>query len=187
MRRSVCLIVAVLCMASTASAAESAPNPHSLRAGFGMDFGVPSGVALGLVVHPKVDWVSIQLSLTHNVLAFGGRLSVKLDPLALKPDLPIGLFADFQGGLTGQGKIPSMDDYPSVGYSYLNLYGGLRLGKPNGFHWFFESGPSYIYAATEGFQAFADKKGSKGLTVSNPTVSAWVTPTFVTGFEVVWN
>jgi len=183
------LIVATTLMfvAGTASAVEPAPpNPHPFRMGFGMDVGVPSGAALGLVVHPKVDWVSAQLSLTHNVLALGGRLSVKLDPFALKPDLPIGLFADFQGGLTGQGNIPSMNDYPSVGYSYLNLYGGLRLGKPNGFHWNFEAGPSYIYATTEGFQAFADKKGSKGLAVSNPTVSAWVTPTFVTGFEVVW-
>lgn len=176
------MTLALLCFSVSASAEET---KHPVRVGFGMDLGVPSGVALGVVVHPKIDWLSAQASLTHNVLNFGGRLSVKLDPLALKPNLPIGLFFDAQGGFAAQGNIPGHSDLPSLGYDYLNLYGGLRLGKPNGFHWNFEVGPTYLHASTDNFQAVL-KSGTPGLSVGNPTVNGWVTPTFVTGFEVVW-
>jgi hypothetical protein len=187
MKRTASMIPAALIMSIAPSAmADSEPPPHPLRVGFGMDIGVPSGAALGIVVHPKIDTVTVQLALTYNAMAFGGRASVKLDPLALFPNVPIALFADVQGGLTGQGKVPTLSDYPSLGYGYLNFYGGLRLGKPNGFHWNFEAGPSYIHATTDGFQAYASKNVSNKLTVSNPTVSAWVTPTFVTGFQICW-
>lgn len=177
------MTAALLCFSLNASAEES---KHPLRVGFGMDLGVPSGAALGVVVHPKVDWASVQLSLTHNVLAFGGRASLKLDPLALKPNLPIGLFADVQGGFAAQGNIPGHSDLPSVGYDYLNLYGGLRLGKPNGFHWNFEVGPTYMHISTDNFQSALKSGNVPGLSVGNPTVNGWLIPTFVTGFEVVW-
>jgi hypothetical protein len=179
------MLVALMSVTGLAMADEPAPNPHPLRVGFGMDLGLPSGVALGVVVHPKIDWVSASVALTHNVLAFGGRASVKLDPLALLPKVPVGLFADFQGGFAGQGAIPGHADLPTVGYDYFNMYGGLRLGRPNGFHWNFEVGPTYLHVATENFQHLVASK-TQGLTVGNPTVNGWVTPTFVTGFEVVW-
>jgi hypothetical protein len=177
----IAVTVALLSVSSIASADEA---KHPLRIGFGGDIGVPSGFALGVVVHPKIDWVSAQLSLTHNTINFGGRMSVKLDPLALLPKVPIGLFADFQGGIAGRGNVPGTTDLPPVGYNYLNFYGGLRLGKPNGFHWNFEVGPSYVVATTKDFQSVLSKSGN--LTVSDPTVSAWLIPTFVTGFEVVF-
>jgi len=162
-----------------------AEDKHPLRVGFGMDVGVPSGAALGVVVHPKVDWVSAQLSLTHNVLNFGGRLAVKLDPMALKPNLPVGVFFDTQGGFAANGTIPGHSDLPGLGYDYLNLYGGLRLGKPNGFHWNLEVGPTYMHISTSNFQSVVGS-APKTLTLGNPTVNGWLVPTFVTGFEVVW-
>ena len=176
------IVVALLCVTGTALGDE--PSPHPLRVGFGMDLGVPSGIALGVVVHPKIDWVSTELSLTHNVLAFGGRLSVKLDPIALKPNFPIALFADFQGGFAGNGSIPGHSDLPTLGYDYLNIYGGLRLGRPNGFHWNIEVGPTYMHVASGNFQSVVGN--TSGLTVGNPTVNGWIVPTFTTGFEVVW-
>ncbi len=190
MRKSIVITVALaaLCISATASAEEKQENAHPFRVGFGMDLGVPSGAALGLVVHPKVDWASVQLSLTHNVLNFGGRASLKLDPMALinRGNLPIGLFADAQGGFAAQGTIPGHSDLPSLGYDYLNLYGGLRLGKPNGFHWNFEVGPTYMHINTDNFQAVLKNGNVPGLSVGNPTVNGWLVPTFVTGFEVVW-
>lgn len=178
------LVLAVVSTSFSVSATE--PVPHPLRLGFGIDIGAPSGVALGLVVHPKIDWVSAQLSVTHNAINFGGRGSVKLDPLAIFPNLPIGLFGDLQAGIAGRGNVPSVSEAPPLGYNYVNLYGGLRLGKPNGFHWNFEAGPSYLVAKTSDFQGFVSKNTSGDVRVSNPTVSAWITPTFITGFEVVW-
>ncbi len=173
------LTAVLLCISATSSATE-----HPLRIGFGADLGAPSGLAVGAVVHPKIDWVSVQASLTHNYLAFGGRLSVKVDPLALKPNLPIGLFADLQSGFATPGKVPGYESYPPVGYQYVNTYLGLRLGKPNNFHWLFEVGPTYITSSLEAYKILIPSK--KGLTVGNPTVSAWITPTFSTGFEVVF-
>lgn len=162
----------------------SGADEHPLRLGFGADLGVPSGVAVGAVVHPKIDWASAQLSLTHNAINFGGRLSVKLDPLALRPNLPIGVFFDIQGGIAGHGNIPGTTGLPPVGYDYFNFYGGLRLGKPNGFHWNIEVGPTYMVAHTNNFQNYIGEV--KNLTVSDPVVKAWLIPTFVTGFEVVF-
>jgi len=49
---------------------------HPVRVGFGVDLGVPSGFAVGLIVHPRVDWVSLQASFTETYFAPGGRLSV---------------------------------------------------------------------------------------------------------------
>ncbi len=182
------IAVALMCVSASASADPLFGGDHPLRLGFGMDVGVPSGASLGLVVHPKQDWISVQPSLTYNGLAFGGRLALKLDPMALinKGNLPIGLFADAQGGFAGTGTIPGHSDLPGIGYDYLNLYGGLRLGKPNGFHWNFEVGPTYLHATTDNFQAVLKNTNTSGLTVGNPTVNGWVIPTFVTGFEVVW-
>lgn len=177
--------VALLCASATASADPLFGGNHPLRLGFGADVGVPSGASLGLVVHPKLDWVSVSPSLTYNGLAFGGRLALKLDPMALATRLPIGLFADVQGGFAGQGNIPGHSDLPSVGYDYLNLYGGLRLGRPNGFHWNFEVGPTYMHVNTNNFQSVLSSAPA-GLTIGNPTVNGWLVPTFVTGFEVVW-
>lgn len=180
-------ILAFVCASMFASAAANAEDgKHPLRVGFGMDVGVPSGAALGLVVHPKIDWVSAQVSLTHNAIAFGGRGSIKFDPLALLPKVPIGLFADFQGGFAGTGNVPGTTDLPSVGYKYFNMYGGLRLGKPNGFNWNFEVGPSYLVLSTKDFNSFVNKNGTNNVTVSEPKISLWLTPTFSTGFQVVF-
>lgn len=188
MRRNVflALTAALVCVGATASADPVFGGDHPLRLGFGMDIGVPSGGALGLVVHPKLDWVSASAAVTYNGLAPGGRLAVKLDPLALLPNCWVGLFADLQGGFAGQGTIPGHSDLPSVGYDYFNAYGGLRLGKPNGFHWNFEVGPTYMHVATSNFQSVLSNTGASSLVVGNPTVDGWFVPTFMTGFEVVW-
>lgn len=159
----------------------SVASAQTFRAGFGMDLGVPSGASVGLVVHPWEDVLTVQPSLTYNALAFGGRVSLKLDPMALAKNLPVGLFVDGQGGFAEQGNIPGKS--ASLGYDYVNIYGGLRLGKPNGFHWNFEAGPTYLNATTGNFQSLFT---TSGVGVGNPKVSGWVAPTFVTGFEVVW-
>lgn len=185
MRRIFFAVTALSLMCVSASA--SAEDKHPFRVGFGMDVGVPSGAAVGLVVHPKTDVLSLQLSVTYNALNLGERLSVKVDPFGLLPNCPIGLFVDVQGGWALNGTIPGHSELPGIGYHYANFYGGLRFGKPNGFHWNLEVGPTYMQVNTSGFQdALNSLSAPKGLTIGNPTVTGWVMPTFVTGFEVVW-
>jgi hypothetical protein len=176
--------VALLCMSANALAQEQ----HPLRLGFGMDLGVPSGITLGLVIHPTVDWLSIQTSLSFNGLAPGMRLGVKLDPVAhVLPDSVLGLLLEVQGGFACYGTIPGhASDMPTIGYEYVNLYGGVRFGKVNRFHWIFEVGPSHVNFNIMNFSNFMNSQF--GLTTaagSTPTVNGWI-PTFITGFEVVW-
>jgi hypothetical protein len=151
-----------------------------------MDLGLPSGVALGFVLNPKLDWLRLQASLTYDYLSFGGRGSVQLDPLALLPNLPIGLFADIQGGFQPMATIPGHSDLPGVGIDYLNSYLGLRLGKPNNFHWNIEGGYTRLHVSTSNFQSVVNQAGSpSGLVIGNPTLDGWV-PTAETGFTIVW-
>lgn len=164
----------------------SVATPHPFRIGFGADVGVPSGAQVGVVVNPFIDWARVEVSLGYNYLSFGGRASLQLDPMALLPNLPVGLFADVQAGFFPTSAVPGHSDLPKVGYDYLNLYGGLRLGKPNGFHWNLEVGPTYMHANTSNFQSILSKTGSSGLTVGNPSANIWLVPTFVTGFTVVF-
>lgn len=163
-----------------------AADDHPFRLGFGMDVGVPSGGAVGVVVNPKLDWVRLQASLTYDYLAFGGRGSLQLDPFALLPNCPIGLFADVQGGFQPTATIPGHSDLPGIGFDYLNTYAGLRLGKPNGFHWNFEAGPTYMHISTSNFQSVLSGTNVGQLKLGNPTVDGWMVPTFKTGFTMVW-
>lgn len=159
---------------------------HPFRIGFGLDAGVPSGLGIGVVVHPKADWISAEASFTF-ALAPGGRLALQLDPIAAAaPKLPIGLFADVQGGFAQQGNIPGQANFPMVGYDYFNTYLGLRLGKASGFQWVLEGGPTYIHINTNNFQSFVNQQSNVGLSLGNPSLSGWAIPTFMTGFRVVF-
>jgi hypothetical protein len=164
------------------------PHHRRWRLGFGADIGLPSGFAVGLVFNPWLDWVRLQASLTENVLHTGGRGSIQLDPMALMPRLPVGVFGDFQFGGFGQGGIPGHSNLPTVGYTYESLLAGLRLGRPNGFHWNIELGTTHMNVSSGNFAAVVNSNGggSSGLTIGNPKISGWASPAFDTGFTVVW-
>lgn len=165
------------------------PDPHPWRLGFSLDVGVPSGIALGLVLHPNTDYLSLGVAFTENVLSPGVRGSIQFDPFAALPRLPIGLFLDLQGGYAADGVVPGhSNNLPAIGYDYLNMYGGVRLGKLSGFHWVFEAGPSYIHATTNNFQVVLNGSSvDQNLKLGNPTINAWVLPTFITGFAITWD
>jgi hypothetical protein len=168
---------------------ERIQSKHVFRGGFGMDVGVPSGVGIGFVFNPWIDWARVNISFQENVLSPGVRGSLQLDPFALLPKLPVGLFADFQYGFFPQGTVPGHSaDLPSVGYTYESILGGLRLGKPNSFHWNFEFGASHMDISTGNFQSAVAKNGGNfgSLVLGNPSASGWITPSFTTGFCVTW-
>jgi hypothetical protein len=176
-------LVTALMISSVASADDES---RVIRIGLGADVGVPSGASLGIVACDNACAFRAQVSMTHNAMGLGGRASIKADPLAFIPKNPIAIFFDLQGGIASQGKIPGTTNLPPLGYDYLNFYGGLRFGRAKGFHWVLEVGPTLLVANTSNFQHYADNNGTTNVKVSNPTVTAWIVPTFVTGFEVVW-
>lgn len=195
--------------ASAVAAADSNQTPYhpditesvdtgKWRLGVDADLGLPSGGSLGVTLHPKVDWARVGVAVTYDYLSAGGRLSLQLDPMALIPisheradgthyithNFPLGIFADVQGGFQPLAGIPGHSNLPQFGFDYVNLYGGLRLGTPGGFHWNIEVGPTYMHIATGNFQSILSSTGASGLKIGNPTVNGWLVPTFVTGFEV---
>jgi hypothetical protein len=159
-------------------------DAHKLHLGFGMDLGAPSGVAIGFVAHPRLDWMSLEAAFTY-LTAPGGRFSMKLDPFAVSPRLPIGLFGDVQLGFMAREDLPFRSQkLPSIGDDYANFLLGLRLGRVNGFHWFFEAGETALHANTDNFQRVVGSL-SKGLVIGNPTANLYA-PALSTGFAVVW-
>lgn len=178
------LLVAAMMVSMSAMAEDKPVDKHPWRFGFGMQVGIPVGAAIGIVVHPKVDWIVAQASVTYNGLAPGEMLSLTIDPMALAPNLPFGLFVEAQAGWALSGTIPGHSDLPSLSYHYANFYGGLRFGKSKNFNWVLMAGPSYLSATTGNFGSVVGDH--PGLTYSDPRVSGWVMPTVATGFRVVW-
>lgn len=162
-------------------------DEHPWHVGGEFSLGFPSGASLGVVVNPKLDWVQLGAYLDYNYVApFGGKLSLKLDPLALLPDVPIGIFGDLQAGIFPEGKIPGHSDVPGVGYSFESFLGGLRLGKATGFRWNFEFGESHLNVHTSNFQSVVSSNNASGTVIfGNPHASGWV-PGFSTGFELLF-
>lgn len=189
----------VALMLATAATAHADDRNDEVRVGAAFNVGVPGGVAVGVVVNPKLDWLRLELDIASNYLSVGGRASVQLDPMAevlvvshhqlsdgtdfiTKSPLGIGVFADVQGGFFPTSSVPGHDDVPKVGYQYLNIYAGLRLGNPLGFHFNVELGPTYIHATTGNFQ-HAVGTTEPGLTIGNPSARGWFTPTGMIGFQ----
>jgi hypothetical protein len=162
------------------------PSNHPVALGFGMSLGVPQGFGISFVVQPGVRWAEASVSFTDNVLSPGFAAGLKLDPVSAVSRFPLGFVADVEGGFAGNGNIPGHSaDLPSVSYSYANLYGGLRIGRPDGFRFFLEMGPTYLNANTSNFQSVVGNKST--VIVGNPNVKGWVVPTASMGFSVVWD
>jgi len=170
---------------------QQAPKPErgygKLRLGFDFDFGfAPNPANLELVLNPFEDMLTLHGGLSYNALSFGPTIGLRLDPLAYFSRLPIGLIGDVSGGSFSQGTPPGVNTGIKVGYTYTNLLCGMRLGRNSGFHWDFLVGTSWTNISTNGFQS-AISSLPPGVSVGNPSGSLQITPTFLTGFSVVWD
>jgi hypothetical protein len=166
------------------------PPAHSERRwhlGPEVGIGLPSGATFGLAFNPFVNWAQVDVALAWDYLAWGMKAGFKLDPLALLPNVPVGLFADGRLGFLNQGNVPGQNGL-TVGYGYESILGGLRIGKASsGFRWNIEAGESHLSASTGNFNNFIQHQsgGVSGLTLSNPKVSGDI-PSVETGFEILF-
>lgn len=157
------------------------------HAGFEIGLGVPAGATVSLVVNPRLNWLQLGAGVGYNYLAFGPEGFVKLDPLALLPKVPIGIFGEFRAGIFPVENIPGhSSDIPGVGYSYESFQAGLRLGRADhGFRWDFKVGEAHIDAHTSNFQSRVASGNTSGVTFGNPTASGWI-PAVSMGPSFVW-
>ena len=147
--------------------------------GMQMDIGAPDGVALGVVVKP-VKVLRLNVSGTYNVLAPGVRGGMTLDPInfGIAPTLTI------EGGYAAMGKIPGVSNSPQVGYTYLNLHGGLEFGKRDSWRIFLHAGPSWISLKASGVQSAIDL--GNDFTMSDPRATVMFNPTVKLGFVALF-
>ena len=142
--------------------------------GFSMDFGVPDGAALGMVVRPAFNWLRLEAAATFNGAAPGARLGLTLDPVpwVLAPTLTA------EGGHTWDGPVPGMQNSPSVGYDYANFHFGLEFGHRESLRFFLRGGASWVDVHTANFHEGA----GSGVVAQNPSFIGWVAPTAKLGF-----
>jgi hypothetical protein len=168
------------------------PNAHAYVRTWhlGPDFsvGFPSALNVGLAFNPFLNWAQVGVGVSWDYLSWGAYGSLKLDPLALLPKVPVGLFEDTQIGFLGAGTVPDQHGL-AVGYSYQSFMAGLRLGRADhGFRWNIEAGESHLNVAARNFNSFIQAEAGSnqnGLTVANPHVAGWF-PAVSTGFSILF-
>jgi hypothetical protein len=167
---SIAALVCGLTIAHNSLAAEEHKN-----FGFGMDLGVPSGLAAALIVKPNVNWLRFDFAATYNVIAPGLRGGFTLDPInfLISPSLTI------DAGKTWSGNIPTRQ--AQIDMSYVNFHGGIELGSQKTVRFFIHAGPSYFVVHGNNLQTIFDSNQAN-LKLSNTSVRGWFTPTANAGF-----
>jgi hypothetical protein len=150
-------------------------SPRHRMVGMIMDLGVPDGVALGLVFRPQFDWLRLAAAGTYNGMAPGVRLGVTIDPIAF----PIAPTLTVEGGHYWEGRLPMINDAPSLSYSYANFHFGLEAGNRATYRFFVRGGASWIEGSTANFQSTA---GGGGPAIGNPSFNGWLAPSGKIGF-----
>lgn len=156
----------------TSSIAEAATP-----AGYTIDLGVPDGLGIGIVGKPIVDWLRLGTAITYNGLAPGFRVSGSLDFFrgTVVPTLTLNL------GSTLNGKVPGLNDSPSISYSYADLHLGLEAGPQDRWRLFLHAGPSFVaFRAFNYNQFIADK--DRSVFVSDPHGTAFIFPAISIGW-----
>jgi hypothetical protein len=174
---------------ASADKAPAAGPPRHRTFGMTMDVGVPDGAALGLVVRPHFDWLRIAGAVTHNGIAPGVRVGVTLDPIAF----PIAPTLTFEAGHYWEGKLPMIQDSPTLGYNYANIHLGLEIGNRATFRFFLRGGVSYLDvnasninmgSGSSGTVAANGSNAMSGSGIGNPSFSGWVAPSGKLGFSL---
>lgn len=153
------------------------PTERHRWVGMQFDVGIPDGVALGVSVHPVVDWARLNLSGTYNGLSPGIRGGITLDPI----NFPMAPTLTLEGGHAFEGKVPGVDKVPSFDYNYLNLHLGLEFGNRRSWRFFLQGGPSWVHVQTHNFQAVVNSN-DPSLSISDPSANGAVVPTAKLGF-----
>ncbi|HEY4013244.1 MAG TPA: hypothetical protein VGM06_07890 [Polyangiaceae bacterium] len=150
-------------------ASPTAPHPHVVKVGMGLDIGVPDGAALAIVVRPGLDWLTVAGGVTYNGMAPGLRLGATVAPLAtiVSPTLTI------EGGHAWQGTVPGVSGSPALGYTYANFHVGIDVGSHNGLRFFLRGGVSYLDMSASNW---SPSSSTVDIGIASPSYSGWLAP-----------
>lgn len=183
MRKSiVSTLIAIGIITFVSIAAAEANESKTNHFGAQLDVGVPDGIAFGVVVKPKWYWLQTNLSATHNVLAPGVRVGIKLDPIKF----PIRLSFTGELGYSFEGSMSRIETHtPRINYTYVNLHPGLEIGSNNGFSFFLHAGPTWMNIQSSDAQS-SFRPGDSSVSISNPHANVWLIPSAKFGFTYLF-
>lgn len=172
-------LIGAMAALSLSVAGNALADDNSLKAGMSFDLGVPSGVALGVLVRPPyIPWVKAGLSIT-GTLNVGLRGTLLIDPIKF----PIAPVASLDLGHQFPFAVPGVNNSPKVDFTYEDVLGGLAIGKRDGFRFMLFAGMSHLDGIAHNFQGVLP--ATNGLTVSDPNFSGWV-PSARLGFSTLF-
>jgi hypothetical protein len=155
--------------------------------GLQLDLGVPDGIVTSVIFSPTIYWIKLQGGFATNVVDFGYRFGITLDPInfCIAPTFTteIGhyVYADISN-------LVKEENFPKVSYSYWNNQLGLEFGDPDGFRFFLRAGISHLWLNVNNLQPYIElkqKDTTTKFTVSDPNITAWVTPSLKLGFSLM--
>jgi hypothetical protein len=170
------IIASMIASMMAISAVSFADESSKLKVGGQFDIGAPSGMALGVVVKPKLNWLRLDLAGTYNS-EFGLRIGGTFDPIKF----PISPTFTIQAGHTFDSKVPGISKSPELGMNYVDFHLGLEVGNRDRWRFFLHAGPSYVSVRTDGFQDTLSV--GKGVSIGNPEFHGWVS-TAALGFAL---
>lgn len=154
-------LITVLAMSSSAKA-------DPIRVGGSVDLGLPSGLGVGVVVAPKVDWLHLGGSLRFNGISPGVEGSVVLSPIhyVVSPQF------EFDAGAFFRENMPfNIDnDKFNLQYNYANFMLGLALGNRDKTQFVLSGGAAYIDANIGGL---GQASHISNAFFSNPDFHGW--------------
>lgn len=147
------------------------------KVGVLVDFGVPSGINVGLSYKP-LNWATAHLTASHNLMAFGVRGGLIIDPL----DHVISPIVSVETGGYWRGNLSFIKNTPEISYVYVNLHFGINIGNKNKWNFFILGGPSYISATVYSLEQII--KIDSSIRISSLNVSGFVFPSAKLGINL---
>lgn len=160
--------------------------------GLKVDAGAPQGLGFSIVGRP-LKFAQLEFGGTTTLVGGGIRtgLAVFL-PYYISPGALIEYGHQWAGDLNKLavmfgGSDPKISLLQHVEYDYVNLYGTLGFGSPKWFMFKINVGYTYLWASTNGLQAYLQTKTNQPcLTISEASAKVWA-PSGNIAFQVYFH
>ncbi len=156
---------------------QSTDAPRHHWGGIDLSVGVPSGVHLGVVIRPYVNWLRVEVGAGHNLMAPGIFGNITLDPMPWA----VGITLTGELGYYWSGPVPFVTNPPDVGYSYASVMPGLEFGPRNSVRFYFRGGFTWMHADVSNIDF---GKSSNGVTLGNPKADLMAAPAVQMGLSI---
>ena len=155
-------------------------QPRHHWGGLDLSVGVPSGVHLGVVIRPYVNWLRVEVGAGHNLMAPGIFGNITLDPMPWA----VGLTLTGELGYYWSGPVPFVNNPPDVGYSYASVMPGLEFGPRNSVRFYLRGGWTWMHVDVSNIDTGSGGGSKNNTTVGNPKADLMAAPAVSLGLSI---